>query len=282
LTSASSTSRSRPRPAGKGPQARGAAYFEELYSEWNHRDLVHPDPLEFVHAYGDARDREIVGLVAASLAYGRVRQIVASVATALEPLGGSPAAFVAGSDERRLGSALRGFKHRFTAGDDLRGLLCGAGRLIGRWGSLERAFQARMGPRDASVVPALSLFAEDLREAAGRPGGNILPAPERGSACKRLHLFLRWMARKDEVDPGVWSAVSPALLVVPMDVHMHRIALSLGATARRQADLKAALETTEWFKRISPNDPVKYDFALTRLGMRGRLPGVTADGRGAC
>ncbi len=243
---------------------------------------MHPDPLEFVHAYDDALDREIVGLVAASLAYGRVRQIVASVAAALEPLGASPAAFVAGSDERRLAGALRGFRHRFTTGDDLRGLLCGAGRLIGRWGSLERAFVARMGPRDASVVPALSLFAEDLRAAAGRPGGNILPAPERGSACKRLHLFLRWMARRDEVDPGVWTAVSPALLVVPMDVHMHRIALSFGATARRQADLKAALETTEWFRRISPDDPVKYDFALTRLGMRGRLPGGPADRRGAC
>jgi uncharacterized protein (TIGR02757 family) len=278
--SASSTSRSRPPSTGARPP--DADYFERLYSEWNHRDLVHPDPLEFVHAYDDARDREIVGLVAASLAYGRVQQIVASVAAALEPLGASPAAFVAGSDDRRIGLALRGFKHRFTSGEDLRGLLGGAGRLIGRWGSLERAFQSRMSPRDTSVVPALSLFAEDLRVASGHPAGNILPAPERGSACKRLHLFLRWMVREDEVDPGVWSGVSPALLVVPMDVHMHRIALSLGATARRQADRRAALETTEWFRRVSPGDPVKYDFALTRLGMRGQLPGIPGDGRKAC
>lgn len=280
--SASSTSKSRPPSRGADSRPLDAAYFESLYIEWNHRDLVHPDPLEFVHAYDGALDREIVGLVAASLAYGRVQQIVASVAAALKPLGGSPAAFVAGSDERQLGRALGGFKHRFTAGEDIRGLLTGAGRLIDRWGSLERAFQARMTPRDTTVVPALSLFAEDLREASGHPGGNVLPAPERGSACKRLHLFLRWMAREDEVDPGVWSGVSPALLIVPMDVHMHRIALSLGATARRQADLRAALETTEWFRRVSPDDPVKYDFALTRLGMRGRLPGVLRERRTAC
>lgn len=270
------------RSAGAAPPAPDAAYLDRVYGEWNHRGLVHPDPLEFVHDYDDARDREIVGLVAASLAYGRVRQIVASVAAALEPLGGSPAAFVAGSDDRSLGRAVRGFKHRFTGADDLRGLLRGAGRLMGRWGSLESAFLARMGARDESVVPALSLFAEDLRAASGGPGGNILPAPGKGSACKRLHLFLRWMVRRDEVDPGVWNGVSPALLVVPMDVHMHRIALALGATARRQADLRAALETTEWFRRVSPGDPVKYDFALTRLGMRGRLPGILKGGGRAC
>jgi uncharacterized protein (TIGR02757 family) len=282
LTSASSISRSRRRTAAGRARPPGVAYFEGLYSEWNHREFVHPDPLEFVYAYDGALDREIVGLVAASLAYGRVQQIVASVAAALEPLGCSPAGFVAGSDERQLGRALGGFKHRFTAGEDLRGLLIGAGRIIDRYGSLERAFMARMSPRDSSVVPALSLFAEDLREASGHPGGNVLPTPERGSACKRLHLFLRWMAREDDVDPGVWGGLSPALLIVPMDVHMHRIALSLGATARRQADLRAALETTEWFRRISPDDPVRYDFALTRLGMRGRLPGVLGRRRTAC
>jgi uncharacterized protein (TIGR02757 family) len=274
--------RSSPGSAAAVERPPDAAYLERLYRQWNHRDLVHPDPLEFVHAYGAAADREIVGLIAASLAYGRVQQIVASVATALEPLGASPAAFVAGSDERRLGRALGGFRHRFTCGDDLGALLAGAGRLIGRWGSLERAFQARMGPRDTSVVPALSLFAEDLREASGHPAGNILPTPARGSACKRLHLFLRWMVRRDEVDPGVWSGVSPALLIVPMDVHMHRIALSLGATARRQADLRAALETTEWFRRVSPSDPVRYDFGLTRLGMRGEWPRDARRGRRAC
>ena len=249
-------------------------HLEGLYREWNRRDLVHPDPLEFVYGYDDPRDREVVGLVAASLAYGRVQQILASVAAALEPLGPSPAEFVAGSDDRSLQRAFDGFRHRFTAGEDVARLLRGAGRLIDRRGSLERAFLAGKveGRDDAAVVSALRAFAEDLREASGRPGGHLLPEPGKGSACKRLHLFLRWMVRRDEVDPGVWKGVSPSLLVVPMDVHMHRIARSLGATERRQADLRAALETTEWFRRFSPDDPVKYDFALTRLGMRGLWP----------
>jgi uncharacterized protein (TIGR02757 family) len=233
---------------------------------------VHPDPLEFVHRYEDPRDREVVGLVAASLAYGRVAQILVSVETVLEALGPSPATALTVPGRQRLARALRGFRHRFTTGRDVCTLLDGVDRLLERWGSLERAFVAGVGPGDDTVVPAVGRFTERLCEASGRPGGNLLPEPGKGSACKRLHLFLRWMARRDEVDPGVWTAVSPSLLVVPLDVHMHRIAQSLGATSRRQADLRAALEATEWFRRLSPDDPVKYDFALTRMGMRGLWP----------
>jgi len=274
---ASSTSRGRARGGpGGGAAAPGrpqdAAVLEALYAEWNRRELVHPDPLEFVHRYADPRDREVVGLLAASLAYGRVAQILRNVETVLAALGPSPAASVAGRDRPRLRAALRGFRHRFTTGADVFALLDGAGRLIERCGSLEQAFLAGMGSGDDTVVPALGRFAEGLCGPSGRPGGNLLPEPGKGSACKRLHLFLRWMVRRDEVDPGVWTAVSPALLVVPLDVHMHRIAASLGATARRQADLRTALEATEWFNRLSPGDPVKYDFALTRMGMRGLWP----------
>jgi uncharacterized protein (TIGR02757 family) len=250
----------------------GADRLEALYAEWNRRELVHPDPLEFVHRYADPRDREVVGLLAASLAYGRVAQILGSVEIVLGALGPSPAASAAGPGRARLEGALRGFRHRFTTGRDVCLLLNGAGRLIERCGSIERAFLSGMGPDDGTVVPALGRFAESLRDASGRPGGNLLPEPGKGSACKRLHLFLRWMVRRDEVDPGVWTTVSPALLVVPLDVHMHRIAVSLGATSRRQADLRTALQATEWFRGLSPGDPVKYDFALTRMGMRGLWP----------
>jgi len=251
---------------------RDADFLESAYREWNHRERVHPDPLEFVYAYDDPGDREVAGLIAASLAYGRVGQILASVSVALEPLTSAPRAFVAEARPREFREAFRGFRHRFTTGDDLAGLLAGAGALLRRWGSLETAFTSRVRPEHASTVPALCAFASELSQAAGRPGGNVLPSPDRGSACKRLHLFLRWMARRDEVDPGVWTTLSPALLVVPLDVHMHRIARGLGATDRKQADLAAALETTEWFRRFSPDDPAKYDFALTRLAMRGEFP----------
>jgi len=118
-------------------------------------------------------------------------------------------------------------------------------------------------------VPALHLFAEELRDAAGNLEGHLLPRPARGSACKRLNLFLRWMVRRDEIDPGGWDAVSPARLIVPLDTHMHRICGSLGLTKRSQADLQAALEITEAFRAFAPDDPVRYDFAISHLGIRG-------------
>ncbi|MFC1474950.1 TIGR02757 family protein, partial [bacterium] len=104
-------------------------------------------------------------------------------------------------------------------------------------------------------------------------GGNrscyLTPAPRRGSACKRMNLFLRWMVRRDDVDPGPWTDVPASKLVVPLDTHMHRISSGMGLTSRKQADLKTAIEITDAFRAISPEDPVRYDFALTRLGILG-------------
>ncbi len=98
--------------------------------------------------------------------------------------------------------------------------------------------------------------------------GRLLCHPAAGSACKRLNLYLRWMVRRDDVDPGGWTGVSPARLVIPLDVHMHRIGRGLGLTQSRYANLRTALEITAAFRRIAPDDPVRYDFALTRLGIR--------------
>ncbi|MBW2545477.1 MAG: TIGR02757 family protein, partial [Deltaproteobacteria bacterium] len=95
-----------------------------------------------------------------------------------------------------------------------------------------------------------------------------VPLPAKGSACKRLNLFLRWMVRRDDVDPGGWDDIPPSKLVIPLDTHMHRICLAFGFTKRKQADMKTALEITDSFRAIVPDDPVRYDFALTRLGIR--------------
>lgn len=103
--------------------------------------------------------------------------------------------------------------------------------------------------------------------ACGR-AGHLLADPGKSSACKRSHLFLRWMVRKDRVDPGGWDSVSPACLVVPIDTHMYRIGSVLGFTRRKSADKMCALEITRGFRRLAPNDPVRYDFALTRFGIR--------------
>lgn len=120
-------------------------------------------------------------------------------------------------------------------------------------------------------IEALDIFAGDVvsrMKAMGSLSGHLLPLPSRGSACKRLHLFMRWMVRNDDVDPGGWNMIPASELMVPVDVHMHRIGIKLGFTNRKAADAKTVIEITEGFRVVSSDDPVKYDFALTRSGIQ--------------
>lgn len=251
------------------PLRRHTEMLKDLHERLNRRCYVHPDPLEFLYEYDDPADREVVGLVASSLAYGRVAQILKSVGNVLGLMGRRPLRFLQDASEASLGRDFAGFRHRFTTGENVSAMLSGVKRVIDRHGSLGSCFIAGMGQDDETVLPALSLFVREL-DGDGRCG-HLLPDPARGSACKRMNLFLRWMVRADEVDPGGWQAVSAAKLIVPLDTHMHRIALTLGATQRNAADMRTAREITDAFRRISPDDPVRYDFALTRLGIRSEM-----------
>ena len=246
-----------------------AGMLEGLYCDLNRRQYVHPDPLEFLYDYDDPSDREVVALVASSLAYGRVAQILKSVRCVLRRMGPKPARFLQDVSETSLKRDFAGFRHRFSTGEDLSAMLLGTRGVIERCGSLQRCFTAAMNDGDETVLPAISVFANELNGVG--QCGHLVPNPARRSACKRLNLFLRWMVRCDEVDPGGWRAVPAAKLIVPLDTHMHRIGLALGATRRKAADMRTALEITDAFRRILPEDPVRYDFALTRLGIRSDM-----------
>jgi uncharacterized protein (TIGR02757 family) len=243
--------------------------LERLYSLYHHRELVHPDPLEFLYDFDHLGDREVVGLIASSLAYGRVSQILKSVSTVLKKMGPSPRAFFLHFSLESLLSTFSGFKHRFTTGEQLASMLWGAKCLIEQYGSLHACFAACLNDNDDTILPALSAFVGEFKICPPRNGKfSLLPSPSTGSACKRLNLFLRWMVRRDDVDPGGWPMVPTAKLVIPLDTHMHRICLQLNLTRRKQADMRTALDITHAFRQMSPEDPLRYDFSLTRLGIR--------------
>jgi uncharacterized protein (TIGR02757 family) len=241
--------------------------LDGLYSAYNHREYIHPDPLELVYHYEDAEDREIAGLIASCLAYGRVAQILTSASRVLQPMGKSPSAFLQKTPEGDLRDLFRGFSHRFTTGAEIAALLSAVKDALARHGSLEALFMAGFDSRDRTTAPALTAFVDALRARGGSGCPSLLSSPRDGSACKRLNLFLRWMGRRDDVDPGAWR-LFPSKLVIPLDTHMHRISRALGLTSRAQADLKTALEVTRGFAAIRPRDPVRYDFCLTRTGIR--------------
>ncbi len=239
-----------------------------LYEYYSSREYVHPDPLEFLYNYSDIHDREIAALIASSLAYGRVAQILKSVSIILDTMGPSPFSYITASSEKEIAETFKSFKHRFTTGDEMSAMLIGIKRILDEDSSLYESFLSKYRDDDIDIIPALSCFAEGLKAAAGSSGNSLLPSPHLGSACKRLNLFLRWMVREDSIDPGGWHKIPASKLIIPLDTHMHRIGLALEMTKRKQADIKTAVEITQSFRRINPKDPVKYDFALTRLGIR--------------
>ena len=246
-------------------------YLESLYAAFNRREFVAPDPLQFLYDYPEAADREVAALICATLSYGRVAQILHSLETVFVRLGPHPADFIMQATHGQLLLALSGIKHRFTSGEEIARLLCGTKKIRLKHGSLGQCLSSHLMRGDANILPALEKFTQELRAASGGLDLYTLPSPVRGSACKRLNLMLRWMVRHDDVDPGGWEGISPSLLVIPLDTHMDAIGRSLGFACRKQADLKAALEITEGFRKIAPHDPVRYDFSLTRFGIRAEL-----------
>ena len=236
--------------------------LEALRREWRSRRLD-SDPLVFAHRYADPADREVVAFLAASLAFGRVASIQASVARVLAALGPSPAEFLEEWDERPI-AALRAFRHRWVSGNDIEDFLRMVKRARRAHGSLGALFAAgdEERGRDASGLwarplsitsppspPFIEIFSFFLFSAFHAPlAGAEVPSalPRSGSACKRSHLFLRWMIRTEGFDLGLWTGgrFTPARLLLPMDTHVHRIARRLGLTRRKAADLAAAREAT--------------------------------------
>lgn len=238
--------------------------LERIYHKLNKRKYVHPDPLEFLYRYDSVVDREIAGFVASALAYGRVAQILKSVSLVLDPMGESPYEYIMKSDMQDFMSTYSGFKHRFTTGEEICRLLVGLKKLYGEFPSME-AFLASHLCNGKSVIPLLGELVVYLAQ-SGR--SSLLCDPSRGSACKRHFLFLKWMTRKDDVDPGGWTDIIPSMLIMPVDTHIFSVATSLGMITRKQANLRTAVEITDAFRKIVPEDPTKYDFVLTRFGIR--------------
>jgi uncharacterized protein (TIGR02757 family) len=247
------------------------------------RSFISPDPVEIPHEYADPADQELAALVAAVLAYGNVRQILASVRSLMNQLGPRPARRVSRLTNLQAIEATQGLKHRFNTETDFARLLLALRDIMNEHGSLEAAFMRHWRSDHANIGPALEGFALDFRERdypeieSRRLERGLrsrydffFPLPSAGGACKRLNLFLRWMARPaDGVDFGLWKNLPPAKLVMPVDTHVFRIARQIGLVERKTADWKAAVEITERLRKFEPEDPLRYDFALTRPGILG-------------
>ena len=234
------------------------------------------DPIEYVHRYPRLEDRELVALVASSLAFGNVKALRAKIEDALDRVG--PEIACAADDPERLRAALRGWRHRVFRDDDLARLLLGARAVQRAHGSLGEALRVRL-VETGELRAALISWTAAIRSAGGldqpserRGPAHILADPSKGSAVKRLLLLLRWMCRPaDGIDLGLWPIPTSALLI-PVDTHIHKLSRNLGLSTRRDVSWRTAAEITSALRRFDPEDPVKYDFSLCHMGMLQRCP----------
>ncbi|MBE9529403.1 MAG: TIGR02757 family protein [Proteobacteria bacterium] len=253
------------------------------------------DPLCFVHRYSKREDQEVVGIIASSLAYGKVAGIKRSVERVLAIMGAHPASFAARFSPATHAPLFDGFVHRFNRGVDVACLIYFIRQMMEESGSIGEYFLKGYNTDDSRgdggtgtgspVKRALDTFTRSVlslesapvygQKRLGKHAGvrYFFPAPSNGSACKRLNLYLRWMVRPaDGLDLGLWTGVDPADLIIPIDTHLGRISQNLGLTTRKSADWKCAEEVTARLARLDPKDPLKYDFALCRLGILDRCP----------
>jgi len=243
------------------------AWLERLYLRYHDASFIGTDPLLFLHRYARPEDQEIVGLIASSLAYGHVTMINRNVDQVLRVMHPSPRAFLEQARSEAIHIAFRDFRHRWTDGSSISSLLLGIRDAIHRHGSLGRAFLAVDAPH-VPIQITLSKWVALLHVEKIGVARPLLADPAGGSACKRLHLFLRWMIRRDVIDPGCWrDMIAPSRLMIPLDTHMFRLARKVGFTRRLQPDGQAVADITDAFRTWCPDDPVKYDFALTRPGI---------------
>lgn len=258
--------------------------LDKLYRTFDLKFLS-PDPLEFIHKFRASEDQEIVGLIASSLAYGRVERICSSIKTVLERMDNKPYRFIVRFNPVKDKGLFDGFVHRFNTGRDIACLIYFAKQMIEESGSIGEFFLKGYSTKDANMKNSLISFSERVLslDVSALYGTKSLPndagvrfffpSPKNGSPCKRLNLYLRWMVRKgDRLDFGLWKDISASKLIIPLDTHIARISQNIGLTKRKNPDWNMAEEITENLKKLDPRDPVKYDFALCRLGILEHCP----------
>jgi uncharacterized protein (TIGR02757 family) len=229
---------------------------------------IEPDPLQLVLRYSGSRDQEIAGLLAAAFAYGRADIVVANVGRVLDRMTPSPYVYLSAFDPAEARYRFAGFAHRFHKTPDLVLLLSSIAAALRAYTTLGDLFRLCYDQTDLDIGPSLARFVDALiGERRTKALDYLLTSPANHSACKRMNLFLRWMVRRTPPDLGIWTFVDPSKLVMPVDTHVHRIATFLGLNNRKSADWKAARALTDRLAKFDRSDPVRYDFAICRLGI---------------
>lgn len=245
-------------------------FLDGKVNEYNRPSFIPNDPICVPHRFTKGEDIEIAAFFASIFAWGNRTTIINKTTELMRLMDDAPHGFITNHSETELQKLLH-FKHRTFNTTDLLYFVLFLKHHYASNASLETAFTKGLGPDDENVEKALGHFHRyffSLDDAPARTKKHIA-TPARGSTCKRLCMFLRWMVRRDNcgVDFGLWKNIQPAQLVCPVDVHVARVSRSFHLIERGQTDWLTALQLTKRLKEFDGADPVKYDFALFSLGV---------------
>ncbi len=250
------------------------ALLNSKVEQYNRSEFIANDPISIPHLFTKKQDIEIMGFWAAILAWGQRKTIINKCHELIRYMDGSPHDFILNHSESDLKPFLN-FKHRTFNATDTLYFIHFFKKYYQKHDSLESVFARVVFPDSANVEYGLNYFYNYFffDEAAPAHTRKHIAAPKRGSSCKRINMFLRWMVRQDDkgVDFGIWQQIRSSQLVCPCDVHVDRVGRALGLIQRKSTDWQTAVELTETLKLLDPNDPVKYDFALFGLGVEGEM-----------
>ena len=244
--------------------------LDKKAAQFNRPDFIAPDPISVPHRFSKSQDIEIAGLFAALLAWGQRKTIVNNANRLMDLMDGAPYDFICNHKETDR-TRFESFVHRTFQPVDLLYFVEFLQYHYQQHRSLENLFADGMSENEVHTGPGLAHFHRQFFTLPHmvRTEKHV-QTPDRKSACKRINLFLRWMVRKDNqgVDFGIWQGIKPAQLLCPLDVHVHRTATALGLLKRPQSDWQACLELTAKLRKMDPEDPVKYDFALFGMSIQ--------------
>lgn len=252
-------------------------FLENAFDQYNRQEFIKDDPISLPHLFSKKQDIEIIGFWVAMLAWGQRKTIINKGKQLIELMDGAPHDFMVNHQEEERKRFLP-FKHRTFQATDTLYFLEFLQNFYKKNTSLETAFLTKNQPAkidsstevvttENSLIAFHELFFS-LPDAPNRTRKHIA-TPVRKSTCKRLNMFLRWMCRQDDrgVDFGIWNQIKPSQLLIPLDVHVDRVARKLGLLTRKQTDWKSVLELTAALRKFDPEDPVKYDFSLFGSGV---------------
>lgn len=259
-------------------------YLNSLVEKYKNPDFITNDPIRFPHRYKTYEDQEIMGFIAAMMAQGKRTSIVASLEKLEVLIEKRPYEFVRNFDYDVHSKRFEDFSHfayKNIPGTDIVCIIYLLRQVLEKYGSLKKLFLEGLEPsKQKNVKEALIHFTDVLFGFAPPPGmteipsriRSLVPTPNKGSACKRLNMYLRWIVRKDDVDLGLWPEVPASMLIIPLDFHVSKLSRELGLTSRKQDDWRTAEEITDRLKEFDPDDPAKYDFAIFGMGIAGEKP----------